>query len=101
MFTGPSPFVRYDDAVDDASGVFTAIHCSEYRDLKTRFDSAQKRFVQYCDQKHRDLTGEYAERARNIQREAKANMTLVGQYMCDHKGRCPVCKSETAIPPPK
>jgi hypothetical protein len=101
MFTGPSPLVRYDDTVHGAPAVFTGTSCSEYRDLKTRFDSAQTRFVQYCDQKHRDLIGEYSERARNIQREAKANMTLFGQHMCDHKGLCPVCKSETAIPPPK
>jgi hypothetical protein len=101
MFTRSSPFVRRDDAVGDAPGVFTTILCSEYRDLKTRFDSAQKRFVQYCDQNHRDLAGENSERAKNVQREAKANMTLFGQHMFDHKGHFLVCKSKTTIPPPK
>jgi hypothetical protein len=98
MFTRPPHLVRHNGAVDDAPHVFTAISCWEYKDLKTRFDSAQKRFVQYCDQKHRDLAGEYSERARNVQREAKANMTLFGQRMFDHKVSCLVCTSESVTP---
>ena len=101
MVTRPPHFVRSNDAVDDAPSVLTAISCAAYKDLKTRFDSAQKRFAQYCDQKHRDLAGEYSERARNVQREAKANMTLFGQRIFDHKVGCLVCTSETANPPSK
>jgi hypothetical protein len=94
VFKGSRDFVRRPDVVDDAVGVLNAMPCSIYKDLKIRFDSAQNRHAQYSDKKSRDLTGDYSERAKNIQREARANMTLFGQRMLDHRACCLVCKSE-------
>jgi hypothetical protein len=92
--------VRRAGVVDDALGMLNVMRCLESQELKTRFDAAEKRLAQYCDKKNRDLTGIYSERARKIQREAKANIALFGQRISDHKACCLICKSETEGPPP-
>jgi hypothetical protein len=95
MFKEPRDFVRRPDLADDTVGMLTAMPCSQHNDLISRFGSAQKRYAQYSDEKNRDLVGGYSERAKNIQREARANMTLFGQRILDHRACCMVCKTAT------
>jgi hypothetical protein len=70
------------------------MHCSESKDMQAKFESAQSRYRRYSDKNHRDLVGLFSERAKTIQREEKANMTLLTQRMLDHRVTCLVCKQE-------
>jgi hypothetical protein len=95
LFRDSRTVERREKADDDAVGIMSALLCPEYKDLKTRFGSAEERYAQYSDKRNRDVIGAYSERARNIRREARANMILLSQRMCDHRANCLICRNET------
>ena len=70
--------------------------CPTYQDLKVRFELAQRRFAQFRDKANHDLISLYTGRATNIQREERANMTLLTQQMLDHRATCPICKHDVS-----
>jgi hypothetical protein len=88
---------RREKAGDDAVEIMSALLCPEYKYLKTRFGCAEERYAQYSDKRNRDVIGAYSERARNIRREARANMILLSQRMCDHRANCLICRNETKV----
>jgi hypothetical protein len=95
LFRDSRTVERQEKAVDDAVRIVSALLCPEYKDLKTRFGSAEERYAQYSDKRNRDVAGAYSERAKNIRREARANMILLSQRMCDHRARCLICRYKT------
>ncbi len=78
-------------------GVVTVSSCAECRQLNARFESAEKRYAQYSSTRSNRQAGVSVERARNIRREERANMTVLAQRLLDHKVACPLCKSDTAV----
>jgi hypothetical protein len=90
--TEGTSFTRFDGTPHELQE--TVMSCPKYEDLKTKLESAQKRYAQYAFKESHYPRGPTSEHERKrLLREERANMTVYSQRISEHSASCPVCKN--------
>jgi hypothetical protein len=71
--------------------------CTEYQQLKLRYEAAQNEHAQYASLPKSEVLGAVSVRqAIKLKIKARVQWDAAIKRMFDHRANCPICKSEDA-----